>query len=233
MKKRTLIGILAVLMAVLLVFVVSPIVNKISNSDVKVYCLNRDITRGSEISKEDIKTVSATKESVPKDYISSEKEIIGMYAKSDLFEGDFVTKTKLSDKTGSAQDVFSNLDGSKVAMSIPLNSLASGLSGKLENGDIVSLVVVKDGQANIPPQLKYVKVITTTTQKGIDKENVTVKDDGSIDLPNTVTLLVNTEQAKLLLEYEKNADFSVALVYRGNEETAMEYLKKQDDYFGG
>lgn len=233
MKKRTLIGIAAVFLAVLLVFVVSPIVNNISNSTVEVCCLTKDITQGSKIGKEDIKTVSATRESLPKGYISSEKEIIGMYAKSNLFQGDFVTALKIAEKASSADDVFSNLDGNKVAMSITLESLAAGLSGKLKNGDIVSLVVLENGNADIPPQLKYVKVVTTTTQKGVDKEDVTVNEDGSFDLPNTVTLLVNTEQAKILLEYEKSAEFSVVLVYRGNEETASEYLKKQDAYFGG
>lgn len=233
MKKRTIIGIAAVILAVMLVFVVSPIVNKVSNSTVKVYCLEKDIAQGSKIEKDDIKPVSAAKVSLPKGCILSDKKIIGMYATSDLFEGDFVTENKIADNANSAEDIFSTLDGNKVAMSVPLDSLASGLSGNLKNGDIISIVVLQDGKAEIPFQLKYVKVITTTTQKGSNKENVKTNDDGSIDLPNTVTLLVNTEQAKCLLEYEKNAVFSVALVYRGNEETAAEYLQKQDAYFGG
>ena len=233
MKKRTLIGISAVLLSALLVFAVTPIVNNISNSAINVYCVSADIKQGSKITKDNIKTVSATKESLPKGYFTSEKKVIGMYAKSDMYNGDFITSAKISEKANTAEDVFATLGGNKIAMSVPLESLAAGLSGNLKNGDIISLVVLKEGRAEIPQQLKYLKVITTTTQKGVDRENVTVNDDGSFDLPNTVTLLVNNEQAKILFEYEKNAAFSVALVYRGDEETAAEYLRKQDAFFGG
>ena len=50
-----------------------------------------------------------------------------------------------------------------------MDSLAAGLSGKLQAGDIITLIITdKNGETKIPPELKYVKVITTTTQDGVD-----------------------------------------------------------------
>lgn len=73
-----------------------------------------------------------------------------------------------------------SLKGDKVAMSITINSFAGGLSGKLENGDIVSIYVTdNDSHTEVPASLKYVKVITTTTSGGIDENDVVENEDGS------------------------------------------------------
>lgn len=86
------------------------------------------------------------------------------------------------------------------------------------------------GNTNIPAELKYVKIITTTTAGGVDKDSVVKNDDGTYELPSTITVLVNTEQAKLLAKYEENSGLQAALVYRGNSETANKFLATQDEY---
>lgn len=107
------------------------------------------------------------------------------------------------------------------------------ISGKLENGDIISLIVYDKSteEALIPPELTYVRVITTTTADGFDKDELSANDDGTYDLPTTVTLLVNSEQAKLLTMYENTAKIHADLVYRGDDETAKKFLDAQDEYF--
>lgn len=68
----------------------------------------------------------------------------------------------------SADDVLLGLDGKKVAISVNISDFAAGLSDKLENGDIVS-VIIYDKENNIsytPAAFQYVKVITTTTNDG-------------------------------------------------------------------
>ena len=125
-----------------------------------------------------------------------------------------------------------SLKGDKVAMSITINSFAGGLSGKLENGDIVSIYVTdKDNHTEVPASLKYVKVITTTTSGGIDENDVVENEDGSFELPTTITVLVSVEQAKILANYEESAAMHIALVCRGDDATADRFLKAQDDYF--
>ena len=56
-------------------------------------------------------------------------------------------------------------------------------------------------------------------------------EDGSFELPTTITVLVSVEQAKILANYEESAVMHVALVYRGDETTANKFLKAQDDFF--
>ena len=75
------------------------------------------------------------------------------------------------------------------------------------------------------------KVVTTTTADGIDKNEIIKNDDGSFELPSTITVLANNEQAKLLAEYEGTTNIHVALVYRGDKDTANKFLNIQNDYF--
>ena len=86
-------------------------------------------------------------------------------------------------------------------------------------------------EATIPAGLTYVKVITTTTKDGFDKDEVTPNEDGTYELPTTVTLLVNPEQAKMLVEYENTGIIHADLVYRGDSKTAQKFLDAQDLYF--
>ena len=116
-------------------------------------------------------------------------------------------------------------------MSVTIASFARGLSAKLQNGDIVSFYVTdKEGNTTIPASLKYVRVITTTTAGGVDENEVEPNEDGTFDLPTTITVLVSVSQAQELANYEENAKMHVALVYRGDEETAKKFLDKQDQY---
>ena len=94
------------------------------------------------------------------------------------------------------------------------------------------IVTNKDnGKTTIPAELKYMKVITTTTSGGIDQDSIVKNEDGSYEIPSTVTLLCNTDQAKLLAKYDSDASLTVALVYRGTPENAKKFLDMQDEYF--
>ena len=167
--------------------------------------------------------------------MTNKSEIIGKYAASQLYTGDYLTDTKLSGNSNTASDVLASLDGSKVAVSVTIDTFAAGLSGKLQNGDIISLIIVdkNGGKALIPGELKYMKVITTTTAGGIDQDSIVKNEDGSYEIPSTITVLANTEQAKLLAKYEGDTDMTAALVYRGTAENANKFLDKQDAFFSG
>ena len=166
---------------------------------------------------------------LPDKVVKNKTAVVGKYATADLFKGDFATENKVTDNANTASDVMASLKGNKVAMSITINSFAGGLSGKLQNGDVVSICVTdKDNKTEIPAELKYVKVITTTTSGGIDENDVVENEDGSFDLPTTITVLVSVEQARILANYEKNAAMHIVLVYRGDDASAEKFLKAQD-----
>lgn len=231
MKNRTVIGIICIILAVAVTFVVSPLVNKISDQKTEVIRFTADVGHGVKITDEHIELVEISNSALPDKTIKSKEAVVGKYATADLFKGDIATESKVTDNANTANDIMASLKGDKIAMSITINSFAGGLSGKLENGDIVSIYVTnKDEVTEVPASLKYVKVITTTTSGGIDENDVIQNEDGSFELPTTITVLVTVEQAKILANYEENAVMHVALVYRGDDATSEKFLKVQDEY---
>ena len=83
------------------------------------------------------------------------------------------------------------------------------------------------GETVIPPELQYVEVISVTASSGYDANTGEAVEDEK-ELPSTVTLLVTTEQAKVLAGLEQESELHLALVYRGAPENADEFIAAQD-----
>ena len=233
MKNRTIIGIVCIVLALIVTFGVAPLVNKMADSRTDIVRMKKDVEQGHLISENDIEVVTVGSHGLADGTITKKEEVVGKFAACDLKVGDSLFSSKLSDKSDSADDVFHTLNGEKQAISITISSFAGGLSGKLENGDIISLIVFENDtrEAIIPAGLTYMKVITTTTKDGFDKDELTPNEDGTYELPTTVTLLVNPQQAKMLVEYENTGIIHADLVYRGDSKTAQKFLDAQDLYF--
>ena len=165
MKNRTIIGIVCMILAVAMTFAVAPLVNRLTSDTTTVVRLKQEVGRGAKITAEQVETVKVKTDTMPQGVYVNTADVIGKYASSTLYAGDILTKAKLTKDANSADDVFATLDGSKVAVSVTIDTFAAGLSGKLQNGDILSLIVVDKnaGTSSIPGELKYMKVITTTT----------------------------------------------------------------------
>ena len=233
MKNRTIIGIVCIVLALVVTFAVAPLVNKLSDSRTDIVRLKNDIVQGHMIQESDIEVVTVGSTGLPTNIITKKEAVVGKFAACDMKANTDLLQSMISDKSDSADDVFHTLDGKKQAISITISSFAGGLSGKLENGDIVSLVIFENetNEATIPGGLTYVKVITTTTAEGFDKDELTPNEDGTYELPTTLTLLVNPTQAKMLVEYENRGVIHADLVYRGDSKTAQKFLDAQDLYF--
>ena len=233
MKNRTIIGIICIVLALVVTFAVAPLVNKLAESKVDIVRMKSDVVQGHQISENDVEIVKVGGYNLPSDIILKKENVVGRFATTDLKAGDYLLPSKLTTTSDKANDVFRTLNGDKQAISITIQTFAGGLSGKLENGDIVQLVVYENdtSSAIMPGALTYVRVITTTTAEGADKDELTVNEDGTYELPSTVTLLVNREQAKLLVEYENSGKIHADLVFRGDEATAQKFLAAQEEYF--
>lgn len=233
MRNRTVLGIVCILLSLLITFGFSPLINRLTDGEVTVIRLVRDVKQGDEITAEDLETVRVKKSTLPDGTITDVNSLKDKYALSDLYKGDYLNKDKLSGSGNTVKEVFASLDGKKAAVSFTVDSLAAGLSGKLQAGDIISFIITdKNGETKIPPELKYVKVITTTTQDGVDADKATPNENGVKPTAATVTVLCNSEQARLIAAYENSGSIQTALVYRGKEETAKTFLAAQDKYFG-
>jgi len=218
--------------AVLIMFGISPIINKLSATKIDIVRVAMDISKGHQIKEADVKIVTVGGFNLPVDVIKDTKSVVGKYATCDLLPGDYILPTKIKETADNSDDVFRTLDGNEVAMSVAIPSFAGGLSGKLQNGDVISVILSsKDGVVGtiIPSELKWVKVITTTTAAGNDRNEQAPKEDGTVELPSTVTLLVNTTQAKILAQ--ANGNIYIVLVYRGDAVTANKFLELQKEVF--
>ena len=231
MKNRTILGVLCLIAALLTVFGLAPLLTRLQDGRTNVVRMVRSVDKGHLITESDVETVEAGAYNLPDRLVKDASAVVGKYASVDLRPGDWVLTSKLTETPDSASDVFRMLNGEKRAVSVTVSGFAAGLSGKLENGDIVSVCVVAGGETFVPPELTYVRVITATTGKGIDKDEQTAGEDGSTDAPATVTLLVNEEQEKLLVHYDHTAKIHFALVFRGEANAAMKFLEAQNAYF--
>ncbi len=228
--NRTILGIICIVAALIVCFAVAPLVNRLADNRVEVVRIAVDITQGRQITEGEIEVVTIGAYNLPEGVITDKEAVVGKYASVDLKKGDYLFNSKLADTADSADEVFRTLDGTRQAMSITIQSFAGGLSGKLKNGDIVSLIVYANDadEVIIPEALQYMRVITTTTANGFDKDELIPNEDGTYELPTTLSLLVTPMQSKLLAKYENAGKIHAALVYRGDADKAKEFLLKQD-----
>ena len=228
-RNRTVIGVLCILLALIICFGVTPLFSRSASEKTEIVRVTKDIKEGDEITAEMVQTVEVGAYNLPQNLMTDKKEVVGKYATADLAAGDYILSSKLSAVPAAENAYLYNLDGTKQAISVTIKSFATGLSGKLESGDIVTVIVADyqgKGETVIPPELQYVEVISVTASSGYDANTGEVVDEK--ELPSTVTLLVTTEQAKVLAELEQDSELHLALVYRGTPENAAKFIAAQD-----
>lgn len=228
-RNRTVIGVLCILLALIICFGVTPLFSRSTSEKTEIVRVTKDIKEGDEITAEMVQTVEVGAYNLPQNLMTDKKEVVGKYATADLAAGDYILSSKLSAVPAAENAYLYNLDGKKQAISVTIKSFATGLSGKLESGDIVTVIVADyqgKGETAIPPELQYVEVISVTASSGYDANTGEVVDEK--ELPSTVTLLVTTEQAKVLAELEQDSELHLALVYRGTPENAAKFIAAQD-----
>ena len=228
-RNRTVIGVLCILLALIICFGVTPLFSRSASEKTEIVRVTMDIKEGDEITAEMVQTVEVGAYNLPQNLMTDKKEVVGKCATADLAAGDYILSSKLSAVPAAENAYLYNLDGTKQAISVTIKSFAVGLSGKLESGDIVTVIVADyqgKGETAIPPELQYVEVISVTASSGYDANTGEVVDEK--ELPSTVTLLVTTEQAKVLAELEQDSELHLALVYRGTPENAAKFIAAQD-----
>ena len=228
-RNRTVIGVLCILLALIICFGVTPLFSRSASEKTEIVRVTKDIKEGDEITAEMVQTVEVGAYNLPQNLMTDKKEVVGKYATADLAAGDYILSSKLSAVPAAENAYLYNLDGTKQAISVTIKSFAVGLSGKLESGDIVTIIVADyqgKGETAIPPELQYVEVISVTASSGYDANTGEVVAEK--ELPSTVTLLVTTEQAKVLAELEQDSELHLALVYRGTPENAAKFIAAQD-----
>jgi pilus assembly protein CpaB len=231
-KNRTVIGALCILLSLVICFGIAPLFNKSVSRTTEIVRVKKEIRAGDLITADMVAAVEVGGYNLPDGVIRQLDTVLGRYAVADLAVGDYVLATKLSD-TPAAENVYLySLDGSRQAISVTIKTFATGLSGKLQSGDIVSVIAAdykKQGLTVILPELRYVEVISVTASSGYDANTGERADGDERELPSTVTLLVTVEQSKVLAELEADGKLHLSLVYRGTPENAALFIEAQDE----
>ncbi|MBU5311579.1 Flp pilus assembly protein CpaB [Tissierella carlieri] len=232
LKNRAVIGVICILLSLLICFGLTPLFNKGMSQKTEIVRVVKEIKAGDQIKKDMVKVVEVGGFNLPENIIRTTDNAIGKYATSDLGIGDYILNTKLLEIPAAENAYLYNLDGSKQAMSITIKSFANGLSGKLQSGDIVSVIAPdykKQGETVIPLELKYVEVISVTASSGYDANTGEQGIGDERELPSTVTLLVTPEQGNILAELESDSKPHLSLVYRGTPENTRQFIDMQEE----
>lgn len=233
-KNRTVIGVLCIVLSLIICFAVTPLFNQSISEKTEIVRVVKPVKVGEEITADKVKTVEVGGYNLPDDVVKDFDTAIGKFASADLVPGDYIIASKIADEPAAENAYLYNLNGEKQAISVSVKAFANGLSGKLQSGDIVSVIAPdykQQGQTVVPAELQYVEVISVTASSGYDANTgepaADEKDDK--ELPDTVTLLVSPEQAKVLAELEAEGTIHLSLVYRGDRENAGKFLAAQND----
>lgn len=231
-KNRIVIGVACIILSLVICFAVTPLFNRSISEKTQIVRVVREIKKGDEITAAQVKAVEVGGYNLPEDVVRNPETAIGRYASADFAPGDYIIASKIADEPAAENAYLYSLNGEKQAMSVTVKSFANGLSGKLQSGDIVSVIAPdyrKQGVAVIPPELQYVEVIAVTANSGYDA-NTGEREDGDSEkeLPTTVTLLVAPEQSKILAELEAEGRLHLSLVYRGDAENAARFIEAQE-----
>lgn len=209
--------------AAILSFILIPLAAN-SNGKTEIVRIIKPVTQGMEISEADLESVEVGNYHLPADVVRKKEDVVGKYAAVNLYAGDYLLPEKLS-SYGADGLQLSNLPSGKMAMSISLKSLASGVSDKLQAGDVIRIY-------NYPedlPELSFVRVLVVTDAEGYDvngAQSATSEEERRQSA--TVTLLVTADQAKILTFLETEGSAHLALICRNNETLATELLQRQD-----
>jgi len=233
-RNRTIVGIACILLSLIICFGLTPLFNESIGAKVKVIKVSESILKGELITSKMIKIIEVGGYNMSDAVLKNQETVIGKYAKANLDKDDYILNTKLSDIPLANYEYLNDFNGSDRAISVSIKSFAAGLSGKLETGDIVSIMVSNYGELKetiSPEQLLYVETLAVTAGTGLDTEEYQNSNDESIEedkeLPSTITLKVSPEQAKLLAELEVEGKIHIVFVFRGSKENSQKFLDEQ------
>jgi len=227
-NNRFIFGIVSIALAAVIAFVALPTIARQTNGKAEIVRVVQMIRKGTMITAKDIEIVEVGEYNLPANIARDEDDVVGKYATADLSIGDYILSSKVSFTPISSDIQLSSIPSGKVAISLTVKSLASGLSDKLQTGDIVRIYHYLNGAFDIL-ELQFVRILTVTDSKGVNVDNgAELTEDEEKRQSATITVLATPEQARVITALENDGVAHVALICRDNERLAEELLELQD-----
>lgn len=228
LNNRFLFGILSLLLSAIIAFIAIPTMASQTNGKTEIIRVTSPIAKGEEITPEAVEVMEVGSYNLPDNVARSMQDVAGRYAAADFEAGDYILASKVSLIPIASDVALNNLPSGKVAISLTVKTLASGLSDKLQPGDIIRIYHYLDTAREVP-ELRYVQVLSVTDSDGNNVDNTAELEEGEEKQQSaTITVLASPEQAEVITGIENDGTAHVALICRNNEELAAELLQRQD-----
>ena len=225
LNNRFIFGILSLVLAAVIAFVALPTIARQTNGKTEIVRITQPVLKGEQVTKENAEVVEVGGYNLPVNVAHSLDDVEGLYVTADLAAGDYILTSKVSSVPVSSDVALNDIPSGKVAISLTVKTLASGLSDKLQPNDIVRIYHFLETAEEVP-ELRFVKVLSVTDSDGINVDNT--KEPAEDEEPQqsaTITVLASPEQARIITELENDGVAHVALISRNNAE---ELLAEQD-----
>ena len=139
LRNKFLIGILCIVIGVTVGFVLLPGSQDADINMTKVVRLRQDVEAGAKLEEAMMEIAAIPAESVPEGASSTLEAFLNRYASTPLYKGDVLTAAKVRDTL--VDPVAAAAAKGKQLVSVTVPSLSAGVSGTLQPGDVVSIMV--------------------------------------------------------------------------------------------
>lgn len=228
LNNRFIFGILSLVLAAVIAFVALPTIARQTNGKTEIVRITQPVLKGETITSDNAEVVEVGGYNLPSNVAHSMDDVEGLYVTAELAAGDYILTSKVSTVPVSSDVALNDIPSGKVAISLTVKTLASGLSDKLQPGDIIRIYHFLETAEEVP-ELRFVKVLSVTDSDGINVDNTKEPtEDEEPQQSATITVLASPEQARIITEMENDGVAHVALISRNNDQLAEELLAEQD-----
>lgn len=228
LNNRFIFGILSLVLAAVIAFVALPTIARQTNGKTEIVRITQPVLKGEKITSDNAEVVEVGGYNLPSNVAHSMDDVEGLYVTADLAAGDYILTSKVSTVPVSSDVALNDIPSGKVAISLTVKTLASGLSDKLQPNDIIRIYHFLETAEEVP-ELRFVKVLSVTDSDGINVDNTKEPtEDEEPQQSATITVLASPEQARIITEMENDGVAHVALISRNNDQLAEELLAEQD-----
>ena len=228
LNNRFIFGILSLVLAAVIAFVALPTIARQTNGKTEIVRITQPVLKGEKITSDNAEVVEVGGYNLPSNVAHSMEDVEGLYVTADLAAGDYILTSKVSTVPVSSDVALNDIPSGKVAISLTVKTLASGLSDKLQPNDIIRIYHFLETAEEVP-ELRFVKVLSVTDSDGINVDNTKEPtEDEEPQQSATITVLASPEQARIITEMENDGVAHVALISRNNDQLAEELLTEQD-----
>lgn len=214
LENKLVVGGVCIVIAAILAFLVLPGMYKQKEKTIMICRLQSDITAGTRIEAEMLKSVEVGSYGLPESVIKNPDDLIGKYAKVSMTADDYLYASRFADFVSDERFDKVVSEGKRlIAVSVPSN--AASVANQLKAGDKVTVAYYADDNVIIDNALKGMEIYSVENEDAQNLENVQGSEDKEDEIAANVTLIATEEQAAKLINAEYSGKLHIILENRG------------------